>query len=86
MSVLLDLVDKKIVRILSILIAKPKDFYHIQKLSAESKVPLSSTFRIINKLVRLDYIEIQKIGKFKIYKLKHNEKTAELRKIIGDSK
>jgi DNA-binding IclR family transcriptional regulator len=86
MSLFLDLVDRKIVRILEILVAKPKDFYHIQKLSSEAKVPLSSTFRIVNKLVKLDYIEIQKIGKFKIYTLKQNEKTAELIKIIGDRK
>ena len=82
MSLFLELVDRKITRILTTLVNNPKKHYHIQKLSSESKVPLSSTFRIINKLVKLNLVEITTIGKFKIYMLK-KEREKELLTELG---
>ncbi len=86
MSVLLELLDRKIVRILTSLARNPKEHFHIQKLSSRSKVPLSSTFRIVNKLVRLGFVEIIVIGKFKIYRLKQSDKTKDLMIEIGGRK
>ncbi len=81
MSLLFELVDRKIARILTILINNPNDHFHIQKLSSMSRVPLSSTFRIVNKLVKMGIIEIIKVGKFKIYRL-NEEKRKELAAIV----
>lgn len=64
---LVQLLDKKVVSILRILLTNPKEQYHIQKLSISSGVPISSCFRIINKLVRMGVLKIVKIGKFKTY-------------------
>ena len=82
MSWMLQLIDRKIIRVLSALAAK-KEHFHIQKLSSSSKVPLSSTFRIVNKLVRLGLVEITTIGKFKIYRLR-DDKLEEIRKMVGE--
>jgi len=85
MSVISGLIDRKIVKIITILINKPEEHFHIQKLSAASKVPLSSTFRIVNKLAQLNIVKITTIGKFKIYKIKKDQ-ISELKTIIGGKK
>jgi DNA-binding IclR family transcriptional regulator len=86
MSFIAGLIDSKIRRILSVLAQNPKEHFHIQKLSARSKVPLSSTFRIVNKLVRMNAIEMLTIGKFKIYRLKENDNTKEIISLVGGKK
>ena len=85
MSLFFELVDSKITRILSLLLKNPKEHYHIQKLSRDARVPLSSTFRIVNKLVRLNLIETTTIGKFKIYKL-NEKRSTELKELLGENK
>ncbi|MEM3373996.1 MAG: hypothetical protein QXE31_02125 [Candidatus Woesearchaeota archaeon] len=85
MNFLSGLIDKKTEKIINIFLKNPNEFYHINKVSIESKVPLSTTFRIINKLVKNDFLEIKYISKFKIYKLKENEKTKKL-KLLFDKK
>jgi len=82
MDIFNGLVDNKIVKVLEIFLKNPKEVYHINKVSQESSVPLATTFRIINNLVDNEILEIQKISKFKIYRLKKNKKTKELRKLI----
>jgi len=85
MSLLLELVDRKIIRILTALTQKSGEQFHIQKLASEAKVPLSSTHRIVNKLVKLNLVEITTIGKFKIYQI-NSERSAELQSLGGGKK
>ncbi len=75
---LVQLLDKKVVSILHILVANPKEQYHIQKLSTHSGVPLSSCFRITHKLTKISILKIVKIGKFKTYIL-NQEKISEIK-------
>ena len=76
-----DLVDPKIVKILRLLIANKGKHYHLQKIASDAKVPLASTFRLVNKLVKLGYIDVILVGKFKLYKLAVNEKIKELERL-----
>jgi hypothetical protein len=76
------LIDKKIMKVLAIFLSDPEGFYHINKVSEESKVPLATSFRIINLLAENNLIVPIKISKFKIYKLANNEKTKKLRRLI----
>ena len=69
MSVLLGLLDQKVLRIVKVLIKHKNDQFHIKKLSQTSKVPLATTFRILNKLVKLEIVQVDTIGKFKLYRL-----------------
>ncbi|MEM2138538.1 MAG: hypothetical protein QXM96_00075 [Candidatus Woesearchaeota archaeon] len=82
MNLLSGLIDKKTEKILRLFLKNSDEFFHINKVSNDSKVSLASTFRIIKNLVQNDFLEIKKIGKFKIYKLKNNEKTKLLKKSL----
>ena len=85
MSLFLELVDQKVIKIIKTLINNSQEHFHIQKLSSKTNLPLSSTFRIVNKLSKLNIITITKIGKFKIYQI-NQEKIAELKKLLGENK
>lgn len=74
-GVLDGLVDEKLKTILDVFIKKPKELFHIQKVSDVSKVPLASSFRLIKKLVKLGFLDIIRINKFKLYRLANNKKT-----------
>ena len=67
MAILRELIDPKVIRIISVLLEHKLEHYHIQKLSRAAKVPLGSTFRILHKLVSLGIVDCVKIDKFKIY-------------------
>ncbi|MBD3203375.1 helix-turn-helix domain-containing protein [Candidatus Woesearchaeota archaeon] len=76
------LIDKKTLRILNLLFEHGDDLWHIKKISIESEVPLSTTFRIIKKFLRLNIVEKSLVGKLKIYKLAKNKKTDYLKRVL----
>jgi len=82
MDLLKGLVDDKVLRVLKVFLLEPDQFFHINKVSQDSEVPLATTFRIINSLVNNNMLKIEKIGKFKLYRLADNKKIKQLRKII----
>lgn len=77
-----DLVEQKIVRILRLLVENKGEYYHLQKIASDAKVPIASTFRLVNKLVKIGYIDFITVGKFKIYKLADNEKIKQLERMV----
>jgi len=83
MALFSQLVDQKVIKILKTLIGNSQDHFHIQKLSSQAKVPLSSTFRIVNKLTKLNMVTIIKIDKFKIYQINKN-KVNELKSLLEE--
>ena len=82
MSVFLQLIDPKVLKILDVFVKNKNEHFHLNKLSKSSGVPLATTFRIVKQLLSLDVIEQVSIHKFKIYKLAVNEKTAELERAM----
>ena len=82
MRVFEELIDKKTLKILRLLMADKTKQFHIQKISVDSKVPLTSTFRVVKRLVELNLIEQIKIGKLKIYKSADNEATKEIEGVL----
>ncbi len=82
MNLLKGIIDDKTLRVLSVFMNNPDEFYHINKVSLASKVSLATTFRIMNMLSKNEIIEYKKISKFKIYKLSDSERTKKLRKIL----
>jgi len=78
MGLVRQLIDKKTLKILDFLLKKENDFYHLSQISKESRIPLASTFRIMNSLTELRITEIMLLGKMKIYKLSQNQATKEL--------
>lgn len=73
MSILNNLLDEKIVKILLVLYKNKNQFFHITQLSEHSKVPTATTFRLLKQLVSSGVVSISNVGKFKIYKYNATE-------------
>ena len=69
------IVDEKIRKILGVFIKNKGELFHLQKISKLSNVPISSSFRLVKRLVNFGFITTIKIDKFKVYKLADNKKT-----------
>jgi len=63
----------------------PKAFY-LKELSDKSKVPIATTYRILQKLEKLKIIQVMKISKFKLYTLSSNQDTEFLSSLFLDKK
>lgn len=82
MSAIVELIDPKIISIIHLLLKDKAELFHLQKISHKTGIPISTTFRIINKLVDLGFIDRLKVGNFKIYRIASNPKTAELSRML----
>lgn len=83
MGVVRHLIDKKTLKILDLLLKSKNKYFHLSEISKHSKIPITSTFRIIKQLVSIGIIEITIIGKMKIYRISSNNKTKELTHILN---
>ncbi|MEM2115542.1 MAG: helix-turn-helix transcriptional regulator [Candidatus Woesearchaeota archaeon] len=81
-EVLIKLIDPKIVNILKILIKNTNLKMRMSEISSESKVPISSTHRILKKLESLEIVKVEEINKLKLYSLAENKTSEFLRSII----
>ena len=83
MPVSLDgLIEPKTLSILHSLTSKPNQMFHLHSLAKASKVPVTSTARIVKKLVQSGFIQQVCIGKISVYKLADNEKVRVLKDIL----
>ena len=78
MSIFKQLIDKKVLRILDLLLRNKGKLFHLNKISEDAKVPIGTTFRLVAKLVSLELLDVVVIGKMKIYKIADNEKVKEI--------
>ena len=63
------LIDKNLLKILRLLNKHQETLFHLNKISAETGVPVSSVFRIVPKLAEKGVLEKVVVGKLKLYKL-----------------
>ena len=63
------LIEPKTRAILRTLQKSPGKLFHLNSLAKSSKVPISSTARIVKKLLKNNLIEEMKVGKWSVYKL-----------------
>ena len=77
-----EIVEHKVFNILKTLAKSPKKLFHLNSLASNSKVPVTSTARIIKRLVKISLAEEVKVGKLSLYKLSENKKTKQLRDIL----
>jgi len=85
MSVFEELIDEKLLKILTLFMHNKEQQFHLQKISQETNIPISTVFRIIRKLTNLDLIDFTTIGKLKIYRIAQNDKTRELDVYLKDA-
>ena len=63
------LFDKKLLKILRLFLADKDRQFYLREVAKQSKVPIATTSRNVQKLLSLDLITLIKINKFKFYKL-----------------
>ncbi len=68
-SLLVELIDPKMVAVLRVFLEQKDKLFHLQKVSRVSGVSLGTTFRLVHRMARLEILEIEKIGEFKLYRL-----------------
>jgi len=81
-NVLEGLIDQKLQRILQLFLRKKDELFHLQKISKEAHVPLTTTHALMKRLIAMEFISFITVGKFKLYKLAGNQKTKALEKLL----
>ncbi len=64
------LIEPKIYKIFKLFSDNKNKLFYLKKISSETKVPIASASRIINKFLRLKIISIIQVDRIKLYKLK----------------
>jgi len=82
MEILKDLFDEKIIKIINLFIDNPEKNYFLTDVANLTKVNITTTFRILNKLSEKGFLKTKIIGKVRFYQLDQNEKTKELMKLL----
>jgi len=72
--VLEELFDQKVIRILKTLLQDGARKYYLQELADNSQVPIATTSRILARLEKAQVIEVEKISRFKLYRLADNQR------------
>jgi len=85
-KILEGLFDKKMLTILKLFLKKKDQQFYLKEISKQTKVPLATTHRILNKLLDSEIIDRTKIKHLKIYKLSDNEKTKYLESVFEEKK
>ena len=76
------IIDEKILSVIKLFLENEKDLFHLNKISESTDVPIATTYRIVNKLLKLNFIEKKNVGKMKIYTLASNQKTQFFKEIL----
>jgi predicted transcriptional regulator len=73
-EMLKELFDEKIIDIIKLFLERPEKQFYLTEIATLSGVSVTTTFRILQKLVKFGLIKDTIIGKFRIYKLEKGEK------------
>lgn len=82
LEILRKLFDDKIVSILNMFLEKAQENFSLTQISSSSGVNNATTLRILGKLIDQNIIEMNIIGKSKVYRLKPSQKTLFLSNMI----
>jgi len=81
-SILEGLFDEKILKVLKLFILNPEDEFYVREVAKRTRVPLATSFRILQKLVILNLLREIKIKHYKAYRLEENKDTQFLESIL----
>jgi len=82
MEALKDLFDEKIVGVVELFIENPGKRFFLSDIANKTKINITTTFRILNRLVEKDFVKSTIIEKTRAYELEQNKKTQELMKFL----
>ncbi|MFH1589334.1 MAG: helix-turn-helix domain-containing protein [archaeon] len=80
------LFDDKILKVLRVFFDNPEEEFYIREVSKKTKLPVATTFRIINKLKDLDIIRLKRMKKFKFYFLNQTKENEMLQELLVHKK
>jgi DNA-binding IclR family transcriptional regulator len=83
MSALNQIVDDKILRILTVLYHNKEKFYHLTQLAKESNVPAATTLRLLSRLADSGLLLVAYVGKLKIYKFSDTENNNKIMELLS---
>jgi len=83
-DLLAGLLDEKLIRIMKVFIKNSDKKFYLSEIAKISKVNPASTFRILNKLVKEEFVKAAVIGKVRMYKLSSEERARSLSKILKE--
>lgn len=66
-KILEELFDRKTLVILRYLSANPDKQYYLRELAKATRVPIATVYRIINRLVAMEVVQVTRIKKLKLY-------------------
>ncbi len=81
-----ELFDKKLLSIIKFFLLHKKKEFFLQEIAKETKVPLATVFRNMNKLLALQLVEEVKIKKFKLYRCAENDNIVFLESFLKEGK
>ena len=84
-DVLTSLMDENTLKILKAFINNPGQEYYLRELAKRTRVPPASTYRVIQRLLKLELITEHKLKRFKFYSL-HEDNAGFLSDILADRK
>ena len=64
----------------------PEEDFYMREVAKKTKIPIATTFRIINKLKILEILKENKLRNFKVYRLKQTKNTSFLQDINAQKK
>jgi len=82
MEMLRKLFDEKIITILNQFLDNPDRKFSLTQVASISRINISTTLRILDKLVKQEIVELVRIGKSKFYKMKRSERTMALNRLL----
>ena len=85
-KILGELFDEKIISVLKTFVREKDKKFYLREISKITKVPAATTYRILNKLVKLELINQTRIKHLKLYQLSENDNTAFLENILKEGK
>ena len=82
LDVLAGLLDNKLIKIISLFMKHPSKKFYLSEISKLSGVNTATTFRIMKKLATQELINVDVIGKVRVYQLGKNERVKNLAEML----
>ncbi len=64
-----NLFDQSTIRMIQLFLSEKEKQFYLREISKETKIPIATTSRLVNKLLNLEILNLIKVNKFKLYQL-----------------
>ena len=82
MTNLKELLDPKIIKLVSVFYNNKAKLYHLTHLAKEANIPSATALRLIKQLVSSDIVKVVPVGKLKIYSYNDTEENNKFMELL----